>query len=64
MSLIKDNYLTISFRQLDREQGDDFYLWEKNNILARAVDVLANLFNDTVLSQKDGKKFTIYGDFQ
>jgi hypothetical protein len=63
LDLKKDNYLTISFRQLDREQGDNFYLWEKNNILARSVDVLANLCNDTVLSQKDGKKFTIYGDF-
>lgn len=63
LDLLKDNYLTISFRQLDREQGDNFYLWEKNNVLARAVDVLANLCNDTVLSQKDGKKFTIYGDF-
>ena len=61
--LLKDNFFTISFRHLDSEQGDDFHRWEQKNILARSMNVLANLCSDTVLTQKDGKKFTIYGDF-
>lgn len=58
-----EGYFTVSFRHLDREQGNNLYEWEQNNILAHSVDVLAGFCNDTLLAQKDGKKFTVYGDF-
>lgn len=61
--LNEEGYFTVSFRHLDRKQGNNMYEWEQNNILAHSIDVLAGYCNDTVLSQTDGKKFTIYGDF-
>lgn len=61
--LKEDEYFTISFRHLDREQGDNLVTWENSNILAHSIDVLAGYCNGKMFSQVDGKKFTIYGDF-
>lgn len=61
--LDKEGFFMVSFRHLDREQGNNLYEWERNNILAHSIDVLAGYCNDKLLTQADGKKFTIYGDF-
>ncbi|UAM97949.1 hypothetical protein K8354_16930 [Polaribacter litorisediminis] len=61
--LKKEGYLTLSFRHLDKTQGNSLYEWEQSIQLAHTIEVLAGYCNDTVLNQTDGKKFTIYGNF-
>lgn len=58
-----EKYFTLSFRHLDKVQGNNLYEWEQNTRLAHTIEVLAGYCNDTVLNQTDGKKFTIYGNF-
>jgi hypothetical protein len=52
----------ISFKYLDRTQGQTLEQWEQDNILARAIDKLRHYCCDTLNSQC-GDKFTVYGDF-
>jgi hypothetical protein len=61
--LKKEGYLTLSFRHLDKMQGNTLNEWEQSMQLAHTIEVLAGYCNDTVLNQNDGKKFTIYGNF-
>ena len=35
--LQEEGYFTVSFRHLDREQGNNLYEWEQNNILALSL---------------------------
>lgn len=53
----------LSFRDLDREQGQTLGEWEKEGMLARAMDTLRNYCCSTLASQCNTDKFTIYGGF-
>lgn len=61
--LSTEAFFLISFRHLDKNQGDNLHSWEKHNILAHSIEVLAGYCNNTLTSQANTKKFTIYGDF-
>ena len=61
--LSTEAFFLISFRHLDKNQGDNLRSWEKYNILAHSIEVLAGYCNNTLTSQANNKKFTIYGDF-
>lgn len=52
----------ISFKHLDKNQGQSFHNWQKEGILADALDTLYNYSHNSISSQI-GKKFTCYGDF-
>lgn len=62
ISDIDSDSFVISFRHLDKTQGDTLNEWESINILAKAIDVLAGYCNRSLITQQD-KKFTIYGGF-
>lgn len=63
IDLKSDGFFLISLRHLDPNQGQSFKDWENLQILADAIDVLKNYCGDKLISQCDGDKFTIYGDF-
>lgn len=53
----------VSFKYLDRAQGQSFADWEQEGILARAMEVLRDYCCNTLHTQCGDKKFTVYGDF-
>jgi len=53
----------ISFKYLDRNQGQTFEEWEQEGILARSMEVLRNYCCNTLCSQNGDNKFTIYKSF-
>ena len=60
--LEKDGNFLVSFKHLDKEQGDSLYTWEQQNMLAHSIDVLSG-YCQSPLNAQLGEKFTIYGDF-
>lgn len=58
-----NNMFLLSFKDLDREQGQTLEDWEKEGILARAIDTLRNYCCSSLVSQSNTDKFTIYGEF-
>lgn len=52
----------LSFKYLDKNQGQSFSLWERENILAKALETLSGYCKKTLQSQYS-KSFTLYGDF-
>ncbi|WP_052126195.1 hypothetical protein [Ureibacillus massiliensis] len=58
-----NDYFLISLKYLDRTQGQDFSEWEQENLLAKAMETLRNYSHNSLVSQVDGKKFNIYGEF-
>lgn len=56
-----ENFL-ISFKHLDKEQGQSIYDWEANKMLGMAIDTLGS-YCSRPLKQQFGEKFTVYGDF-
>lgn len=59
---LAEDFFTISFRHLDKTQADNFYSWEKEGILAHAMDVLSDYCKAPLISQYS-KKFKCYGAF-
>ena len=59
---ITNELFLLSFKDLDKSQGQTLSSWENDAILAHAIDVLGNYCKSKLESQLD-KKFTIYGDF-
>jgi len=61
---IKDQEETfhISFRHLDKTQGQTFHEWEESKILAVALETLHG-YCGSPLNNQLNKKFTIYNDF-
>lgn len=57
-----DSEFLISFKHLDRQQGQSFSHWEEERILARAIETLSGYCGQSIHSQQS-KNFTIYGDF-
>lgn len=57
------NMFLLSFKDLDRSQGQTLEEWEREGILARAMDVLRNYCCAPLLSQCNTDKFTNYGKF-
>lgn len=57
------NDFLISFKYIDPNQGQTLEQWEKEGILARAIETLKNYCCSSLLSQIDKKKSTIYGSF-
>lgn len=53
----------LTFRHLDKTQGHTFQDWEKSEMLAHPLDVLASYCNLPLTQQVDNNKFTIYGNF-
>lgn len=62
VSSLGDEYFLLSFRHLDRTQGDDFYTWQSQEKLAHAIDVLSSYCGNT-LSSQFSEKFTCYGAY-
>lgn len=62
-SEMSDDFFVLSFRQLDRNQGDNWDSWEKQSMLAQALDTLTGYCQSSLRSTVDGKKFTIYDQF-
>lgn len=52
----------VSFKDLDREQGQSLTDWEQQGILARAIETIRGYCCSPLVSQGD-EKFTIYGNF-
>jgi hypothetical protein len=61
-SELENNYFLISYRHLDKSQGDSFYNWEQQGMLARAMDVLSD-YCKSPLNQQFSDKFTCYGAY-
>lgn len=59
---LNDDFL-VSFKYLDRQQGQTLEEWESEGILAKAMETLRNFCSDKLTKQIDSKKFTIYGNF-
>lgn len=55
----------ISFQDFDSTQkyGSGFKDWQKEGLLSHTMEVLEGYCKSPLLTQVDGKKFTIYGDF-
>ncbi len=56
------NFL-LSFKHLDKSQGQSFSDWQHTGMLAEAIETLSNYCHLPLDSQVDRKKFTIYGSF-
>lgn len=56
-------HFVISFKHLDKNQGQKFEEWESDKILARALDTLASYCNSTLEEQCGTKKFRRYSNF-
>jgi len=56
-------HLVISFKHLDRNQGQKFEEWESDKILARALETLSGYCNDTMEAQCCTERFKPYGNF-
>ena len=56
-------HLVISFKHLDKSQGQTFSDWENNRILADALDTLANYCHDTLQKQCCTDSFKTYSAF-
>jgi hypothetical protein len=52
----------VSFRHLDKSQGQTFENWQEEKILASALHTLCGYCSRPLVEQQ-GKKFTVYGDF-
>ncbi len=52
----------LSFKHLDKQQGSDIYKWEKDNMLALALDTMGN-YCCRPLKEQFSDKFTVYGGF-
>lgn len=57
------NHLVISFKHLDKTQGQTFDDWEKDGILSGALETLSSFCHDTVQNQCCTDKFKPYGNF-
>jgi len=59
-----DNF-KVSFQYLDPSQrfGSTYRDWQRDGLLSKALEVLQGYCCSPLLSQVDGDKFTIYGDF-
>jgi hypothetical protein len=62
VSNLEDDFFLLSFRHLDRTQGDDFYSWENQQKLAHAIEVLSGYCKSPLESQFSDK-FTCYGSY-
>ena len=57
-----DDLFHISFKHLDKTQGQSFHEWETEGLLADALITLHNYSHSSIQSQLNDK-FTCYGDF-
>jgi hypothetical protein len=57
------SHFVISFKHLDRNQGQTFKEWEAEKILARAVNTLSGYCHNTLQAQCHTDNFTAYGNF-
>lgn len=58
-----DKEFVISFKHLDRQQGQSLPDWEQAGILAKALETLRGYCGEPLFSRVDGDKFAIYGEF-
>jgi hypothetical protein len=58
----KDDCFKISFKHLDRNQGEDHFSWEEKKMLGLAMDTLTGYCARSLRSQLN-QKFTVYGTF-
>ncbi|RNB52684.1 hypothetical protein EDM57_21085 [Brevibacillus gelatini] len=58
----EDKEFVISFKHLDRQQGQSLSDWESLGILSQAIETLRGYCGETLHSRLDNK-FTIYGKF-
>lgn len=56
-------HLVISFKHLDKNQGQTFSDWENDGILSEALETLSSFCHDTVQKQCCTDKFKPYGNF-
>lgn len=59
----EDDDFLLSFKYLDRNQGQTLCEWEADGILAAGIDTLRNYCCSSLTSQLIGKKFTTYDGF-
>lgn len=57
------NHFVISFKHLDKNQGQTFHEWERDGILAQALNTLSNYCHDTLQNQCFTENFKSYGNF-
>ena len=57
------NLLVISFKHLDKTQGQSFEDWESEKILARAVNTFSEYCHGTIEAQCCTDRFKPYRDF-
>jgi hypothetical protein len=60
---IYDQEFLLSFKHLDRIQGQRLSDWDDIGILSQAIETLWGYCGESLVSQSNNKKFTIYGDF-
>jgi len=58
----QDRMFLVSFKDMDRTQGQTFAEWESEELLSKALETLRDYCCAPLLDQA-GSKFTIYGSF-
>ena len=53
----------FSLEHYDQNQGQSFAEWEREGLLSKTMDVLKGYCKNKLISQVDGKKFTVYDSF-
>ena len=53
----------FSLEHYDHNQGQRFVEWEKEGLLAKAMETLEGYCKGKLISQVDGNKFTLYPSF-
>jgi len=61
--LAGDDCMLLSFKHLDRNQGDSLEDWDLNEMLSDAIEALYGYSHGPIRSQAVNEKFTIYGGF-
>lgn len=59
----RTNCFVVSFKDIDRNQGDSISDWSSQGLLERLIDTLQGYCCRPLIEQVDNDKFTIYGGF-
>ena len=59
--LAGDDCMLLSFKHIDRNQGDSLEDWDLNEMLSDAIEALYGYSHGPIRSQAVNEKFTIYG---